>query len=57
MPSSFPTSQDLTKGRSGGNVNKLYHDETKMSARQWKRESYANIQKHLKKDFGQSCPT
>ena len=27
--------KDLMKGSSGGNVNKLYPDETKMSARQW----------------------
>ena len=43
--------KDLMKGSSGGNVNKLYPDETKMSARQWKRESYTAIPKQFLKDF------
>ena len=43
--------KDLMKGSSGGNVNKLYPDETKMSARQWKRESYTAIPKRFLKDF------
>ena len=37
--------KDLTKDRSSGNVNELYPDKTKMSTRQWKRESYVAIQK------------
>ena len=54
-PDSFLTisiqAKDLMKGSSGGKVNKLYPDETKMSARQWKRESYTAIPKRFLKDF------
>ena len=47
--------KDLMKGSSGGNVNKLYPDETKMSARQWKRESYTAIPKRFLKDFSRTA--
>ena len=51
IPDISVRAKDLMKGRSGGNINKLYPDESKMSARQWKRESYAALQKRLKKNF------
>ena len=59
-PDSFLTisiqAKDLMKGSSGGNVNKLCPDETKMSARQWKRESYTAIPKQFLKDFSLNLP-
>ena len=38
-------------GEQSGRRNKLYPDRTLMSARQYNRESYAALQKRLKKDF------
>ena len=44
--------RDLDKlGEQNGRRNKLYPDRTLMSARQYNRESYAALQKRLKKDF------
>ena len=50
---------DMCKPRDLSNVGKqsakMYPDKTRMSARKWKRESYAALQRRLKKDFSKTA--